>query len=66
MWYGELLASGISLSVEMYWRSRLIEPDKPWQNGVAERFDGKFRDEHLSLEWFRTRAEAKVVIESWR
>src|SRR5262249_55430219 len=30
----------------------LIEPGKPWQNGVAESFNGKFRDECLSLEWF--------------
>jgi putative transposase len=44
----------------------LIEPGKPWQNGVAESFNGKFRDECLSLEWFRSRAEAKVVIETWR
>src|SRR5262245_7591505 len=44
----------------------LIEPGKPWQNGVAESFNGKFRDECLSLEWFRTRAEAKIIIESWR
>jgi putative transposase len=44
----------------------LIEPGKPWQNGVAESFNGKFRDECLSLEWFRSRAEAKVVIEKWR
>jgi putative transposase len=44
----------------------LIEPGKPWQNGVAESFNGKFRDECLSLEWFRSRAEAKIVIESWR
>jgi putative transposase len=29
----------------------LIEPGKPWQNGVAEGFNGKFRDECLSLEW---------------
>jgi putative transposase len=42
----------------------LIEPGKPWQNGVAESFNGKFRDECLSLEWFRTRAEAKVIIQS--
>ena len=39
----------------------LIEPGKPWQNGVAESFNGKFRDECLSLEWFRSRAEAKVI-----
>jgi len=44
----------------------LIEPGKPWQNGTAESFNGKFRDECLSMEWFRCRAEAKVLIESWR
>ena len=44
----------------------LIDLGKPWQNGVAESFNGKFRDECLSLEWFRSRAEAKVVIEQWR
>ena len=27
----------------------LIEPGKPWQNGVTESFNGKFRDECLSL-----------------
>jgi transposase InsO family protein len=30
----------------------LIEPGKPWQNGVSESFNGKLRDECLSLEWF--------------
>lgn len=44
----------------------LIEPGKPWQNGTAESFNGKFRDECLSMEWFRSRQEAKVVIEIWR
>lgn len=44
----------------------LIDPGKPWQNGAAESFNGKFRDECLSLEWFRSRAEGKVVIEQWR
>jgi putative transposase len=44
----------------------LIDPGKPWQNGVAESFNGKFRDECLSLEWFHSRAEAKVLIEAWR
>jgi putative transposase len=43
-----------------------IDPGKPWQNGVGESFNGKFRDECLSLEWFRSRAEARVVIETWR
>jgi putative transposase len=44
----------------------LIDPGKPWQNGADESFNGKFRDECLSLEWFRNRAEAKIVIENWR
>lgn len=44
----------------------LIEPGKPWQNGTNESFNGKFRDECLSMEWFRNRREAKVVIEDWR
>ena len=44
----------------------LINPGKPWQNGIVESFNGKFRDECLSMEWFRSRTEAKVVIEDWR
>ncbi len=47
-------------------QTALIDPGKPWQNGSTESFNGKFRDECLSLEWFRSRAEAKVVIETWR
>ena len=44
----------------------LIDPGKPWQNGASESFNGKFRDECLSMEWFLSRAQAKVVIEAWR
>jgi putative transposase len=44
----------------------LIDPGKPWQNGADESFNGRFRDECLSLEWFRSRREAKVIIEAWR
>ncbi|VWC52847.1 transposase B [Burkholderia lata] len=44
----------------------LSDPGKPWKNGADESFNGKFRDECLSLEWIRTRAEATVVIEQWR
>jgi putative transposase len=43
-----------------------IDPGKPWQNGADESFNGKFRNEHLSLQWFRHRVEAKVAIEQWR
>ncbi len=44
----------------------LNDPGKPWQNGTDESFNGKFRDECLSLEWFRSRREAAVIIEAWR
>jgi len=43
-----------------------IDPGKPWQNGTDESFNGKFRNECLTLEWFRNRLEAKVGIERWR
>ena len=43
-----------------------IDPGKPWQNAAGESFNGKFRDECLSLEWFRNRIDAKIVIEGWR
>ena len=44
----------------------LIDPGKPWQNATDESFNGQFRDEFLSLQWFRNRMDAKVWIEPWR
>jgi len=44
----------------------LIDPGKPWQNGAAESFNGKLRDECLSMQWFRNRVDATVLIEDWR
>lgn len=46
--------------------SALSDPGKPWQNGTDESFNGRLRDECLNLEWFRSRTEARVVIEAWR
>ena len=43
-----------------------IDPGKPWQNGSNESFNGKLRDECLSMEWFKNRIDAKIVIENWR
>ena len=44
----------------------LIDPGKPWQNATDESFNGKLRDEGLSLQWFRNRIDARVSIEQWR
>jgi putative transposase len=44
----------------------LIDPGKPWQNAAGESFNGKFRDECLSLEWFRNRIDARITIDTWR
>lgn len=46
--------------------SLFVDPGSPWQNGKCESFNGKFRDECLNSQWFRTLREAKVLIEMWR
>lgn len=43
-----------------------IDPGKPWQHGTNESFNGRLRDECLNAEWFRTRREARILIEAWR
>jgi putative transposase len=43
-----------------------IDPGKPWQNATDESFNGKFRDEYLTLNWSRNRVDARVGIEQWR
>ena len=47
-------------------RTLFIEPGSPWENGYAESFNGKLRDEMLNGEIFYTLREAKVLIERWR
>ena len=43
-----------------------IDPGKPWQNGSNESFNGKLRDECLSMQWFKNRTDAKILIEEFR
>lgn len=43
-----------------------IAPGQPWENGYAESFIGKFRDECLNEEIFRSVPEARLLIEGWR
>jgi putative transposase len=43
-----------------------IEPGHPWENGFAESFNGKLRDECLNEEEFRNEYEAQVILDAWR
>lgn len=43
-----------------------IQPGKPTQNAFVESLNGKFRNECLNRNWFRTMDEARVEIDSWR
>jgi len=43
-----------------------IEPGSPWQNGFAESFNGRFRDEFLNTELFSTPTEAQLLSDQWR
>lgn len=43
-------------------QTHYIEPGRPWQNGIAESFNGKLRDECLSREWFQNRVEAAALV----
>jgi putative transposase len=43
-----------------------IDPGSPWQNAFEESFHGRFRDECLNMEEFRSIAEARVITEMWR
>lgn len=43
-----------------------IEPGAPWENGYAESFHGKLRDELLNAEIFSDLREAKALAENWR
>ena len=43
-----------------------IDPGHPWENGYAESFNGKFRDECLNQEVFWSARHAQAVVERWR
>ena len=47
-------------------QTRFIEPGSPWQNGVNESFNGRFRDECLNRELLANLLEAKCVARSFR
>ena len=43
-----------------------IAPGSPWENGYAESFHGRLRDELLSAEEFADVREAKALAATWR
>lgn len=45
---------------------QFIPPGKPVENAFIESFNGKFRDECLSVHWFRDLHDAQQIIEDWR
>lgn len=43
-----------------------IEPGSPWQNGYAESFHSRVRDEFLALEEFESLAAARTLTTAWK
>ena len=48
----------------LHWH--FISPGKPMQNGFAESFNGRMRDECLNERWFISLHHAQEVIAEWR
>jgi putative transposase len=47
-------------------RPGFIEPNKPAQNVVMERFNDQFGDERLNIHWITSLTDARQIIEDWR
>ncbi len=43
-----------------------IEPGSPWENGYAESFHSRLRDEFLTVEVFENLAAARTLTAAWR
>ena len=43
-----------------------IEPGSPWENGYAESFHSRLRDEFLAMEVFENLASARALTAAWR
>lgn len=43
-----------------------IQPGAPWENGYAESFHSRFRDECLAIEEFENLAAARALTAAWR
>lgn len=64
---GEFIAHHLKAWLEQAGiQTRFIEPGCPWQNGVNESFNGKFRDECLNRELLANVLEAQCVARLFR
>jgi putative transposase len=62
----EFIAKAIrSWTAEAGLETLYIEPGAPWQNGYAESFNSKVRDELLNAEEFGSLLEARVLAKEW-
>jgi transposase InsO family protein len=43
-----------------------IEPGSPWENGYAESFHSRLRDEFLAMEVFENLLAARALTAAWR
>jgi putative transposase len=63
----EFIAKGIrSWMVGAGLETLYIEPGAPWENGYAESFNSKVRDELLNAEEFGSLLEARVLAKEWK
>jgi putative transposase len=46
--------------------ARFVEPCSPWQNGINESFNGRFRDECLNRELLESAMEAQGITRTFR
>ena len=47
-------------------RTAYIEPGSQWENGLAESFNGRFRDDFLNTKLLTTDPEAQLLGDRWR
>lgn len=63
----EFIASGLRHYLELAGIGTLyIEPGAPWENGFAESFHGKLRDELLDRELFADLRQAQTLAAAWK
>ena len=64
---GEFIAKAVRRLAEITGLTMLyIAPGSPWENGYAESFHGRLRDELLNAEVFADVREAKALAAAWR